>query len=46
MTSPSASVDRTPTHNDREITSLVHRALAAVRDTGRFDDRKVFISSL
>jgi len=39
-------IDRTPTHNDREITSLVHRALAAVRDTGRFGDRKVFISSL
>ena len=47
MTNPStARIDRTPTHNDREITSLVHRALAGVRDAGRFGDRKVFISSL
>jgi len=36
----------TPTYNDLQITSLVHRALAAVRDAGRFGDRKVFISSL
>src|SRR5215813_7330807 len=38
--------DRTPSHNDLEITNLVHRALAAVHDTGRFGDRKVFIASL
>ena len=36
----------TPTYNDLQISSLVHRALAAVRDAGRFGDRKVFISSL
>jgi hypothetical protein len=41
-----ARVDRTPTHNDLEITRLVHRSLAAVRDAGRFGDRKVFIASL
>jgi len=41
-----ARVDRTPTHNDLEITGLVHRALAAVQEAGRFGDRKVFIASL
>ena len=29
-----------------EIADLVHRALAAVQDVGRFGDRKVFIASL
>ena len=38
--------DRTPTFNDLEVASLVHSALAAVRDDGRFGDRKVFIASL
>jgi len=46
MANTAARVDRTPTHNDLEITSLVHRALSAVRDAGRFGDRKVFIASL
>ncbi len=41
-----ACVERTPTHNDLEITDLVYRALAAVQDAGRFGDRKVFIASL
>jgi hypothetical protein len=40
-----ARVDRTPTHNDLEITRLVHRALADVQD-GRFGDRKVFIAAV
>src|SRR5207244_47136 len=31
---------------DLEITSLVHRALSAVRDAGRWGDRKVFIVAL
>lgn len=38
--------DRPPTHNDLAIADLVHRALAAVQDAGRFGDRKVFIASL
>ena len=46
MPSTAARVDRTPTHNDLEITRLVHRALADVQDAGRFGDRKVFIASL
>ena len=41
-----AGIDRTPTPNDLEIADLVHRALAAMRGTGRFGDRKVFIASL
>jgi hypothetical protein len=41
-----ARVDRTPTYTDLAITDLVHRALAAVQDAGRFGDRKVFIASL
>jgi hypothetical protein len=41
-----ARIERTATHNDLEITDLVHRALIAVQDAGRFGDRKVFISSL
>lgn len=41
-----ARLERTPTHNDLAITGLVHRALAVVRDAGRFSERKVFISSL
>lgn len=41
-----ARVNRTPTHNDREIANLMYRAIAAVQDGGRFGDRKVFISSL
>jgi hypothetical protein len=39
-------IELTPTPNDLEITNLVHRALASVRDAGRFGDRKVFIASL
>jgi hypothetical protein len=39
-------LDRTPSHNDLEIANLVHRALGAVQDAGRFGDRKVFIASL
>jgi hypothetical protein len=47
MASPTAArIERTPSHNDLEIADLVHHALAAVRDVGRFGDRKVFISSL
>jgi hypothetical protein len=46
MTTSTARVDRTPTHNDLEITRLVHRALADVQDAGRFGDRKVFIAAL
>jgi hypothetical protein len=38
--------DKNPLHNDLEIASLAHRALAAVQDAGRFGDRKVFISAL
>lgn len=41
-----ARINFTPTPNDLEITNLVHRALASVRDAGRFGDRKVFIASL
>jgi hypothetical protein len=41
-----ARIDRTPTHNDLEITRLVRRALADVQNAGRFGDRKVFIVSL
>jgi len=41
-----ARIDRTPTHNDLEIANLVHCALATIQDTGRFSDRKGFISSL
>jgi hypothetical protein len=44
--SNAARIDLTPTYNDLEITSLVHRALATVLDAGRFGDRKVFIASL
>lgn len=39
-------VDLTPTHNDLAIADLVHRAIAAVQDAGRFGDRKVFISAV
>src|ERR1700704_496034 len=39
-------LDRTPTFNDLEVANLVHSALAAVRDAGRFGDRKVFIALL
>ena len=39
-------MERTATHNDLEITDLVHGALTAVQNAGRFGDRKVFISSL
>jgi hypothetical protein len=46
MTIAAARIDRTPTHNDLEITRLVHRALTDVQDAGRFGDRKVFIASL
>ena len=47
MTNPNAAcIDRAPTPNDLEITSLVHRALADVQDAGRLGDRKVFIASL
>jgi hypothetical protein len=47
MTNPTtARIERASTHNDLEITDLVHRALAAVQDAGRFGDRKVFIASL
>jgi hypothetical protein len=47
MTNPTtARVDVTPTHTDLAITDLVHRALAAVQNAGRFGDRKVFIASL
>jgi len=38
--------DQPPTHNDLAIADLVHRALAAVQDAGRFGDRKVFIAAL
>ena len=41
-----ARVDFTPTHNDLAIADLVHHALAAVQDAGRFGDRKVFIAAL
>ena len=41
-----ACLDRTPTFNDLKVTNLVHLALAAVRGSGRFGDRKVFIASL
>ena len=41
-----AGIDRTPTPNDLEIATLVHRALAAVQGAGRLGDRKVFIASL
>jgi len=46
MTTPTARVDRTPTHNDLEIPRLAHRALADVKDGGRCSERKVFIASL
>jgi len=39
-------IERTPTHHDLEIASMVHRALAAVQETGRFGDHKVFVSAL
>jgi hypothetical protein len=45
-TTAAPRIDRTPTHNDLEVTRLVHRALADVRDAGRYGDRKVFIASL
>jgi hypothetical protein len=38
-------IDYNPTNNDLEIASFVYRALTAVRDDGRFGDRKVFISA-
>ncbi len=41
-----ACVERTPSHNDLEITRLAHRALADIRDAGRFGDRKVFVSAV
>src|SRR3954471_3528575 len=40
-----ARIDRTPTHNDLEITRLMHRALADVQDC-RFGDRKVSIAAV
>jgi hypothetical protein len=46
MTNTTVHNDRPPTHNDLAIADLVHRALAAVQDAGRFGDRKVFIASL
>lgn len=39
-------VDRTPTCSDLAIIRLVHCALAAIQDTDRFGDRKMFIASL
>jgi hypothetical protein len=39
-------IELTPSHTDLEIAGLVYRALAAVRNPGRFGDRKVFISAL
>ena len=39
-------IELTPSHTDLEITNLMYRALAAVRNPGRFGDRKVFISAL
>lgn len=41
-----ARVERTPTYCDREAACLMRRALAAVDGTGRFGDRKVFVSAL
>jgi hypothetical protein len=41
-----AHVERTPSHNDLEITRLAHRALADIQDACRFSDRKVFISAV
>jgi hypothetical protein len=36
-----ARIDRTPSYSDLEIANLVHRALAAIQDAGRFGDRIV-----
>jgi len=41
-----ARVERTPTHHDREVAGLLRRAIAVVDGTGRFGDRKVFVSAV
>jgi len=47
MANPNAvGIDRTPNDNDLEIANLVHRALAAVQDAGRFGDRSSLLPAL